>query len=53
MAALDLDKISGLLKPIIQRIPQTARGTDLHRRIRRNLLKNLKISFRVDFKRDS
>jgi len=49
MAALDLDKISGLLKPIIQRIPQTARGTDLHRRIG-ELIEESEISFRVDLK---
>ncbi len=49
MAALDLDKISGLLKPIIQRIPQTARGTDLHKRIG-ELIEESEISFRVDLK---
>lgn len=49
MAALDLDKISGLLKPIIQRIPQTARGTDLHKRIG-ELIEESEVSFRVDLK---
>ncbi|HCD51684.1 MAG TPA: twitching motility protein PilT, partial [Balneolaceae bacterium] len=33
MAAIDIDKISGLTKPLIQRIPKTARGIDLHKRI--------------------
>ncbi|MEQ9310482.1 MAG: ATPase, T2SS/T4P/T4SS family [Balneolaceae bacterium] len=49
MAALDKDKISGLLKPIIQRIPKTARGTDLHKRIG-ELVEESEISFRVDLK---
>ncbi len=49
MAALDIDKISGLLKPIIQRIPKTARGTDLHERIG-DLIEESDVSFRVDLK---
>ena len=49
MAAIDLDKISGLTKPIIERIPKTARGTDLHKRIG-ELLEASEISLRVDLK---
>lgn len=49
MAALDIDKISGLLKPIIQRIPKTARGIDLHERIG-DLIEECDLSIRVDLK---
>ncbi len=49
MAAIDLDKISGLIQPIIDRIPKTARGTELHRRIG-DLIEDADISLRVDLK---
>lgn len=49
MAAIDLDRISGLTKPIIDRIPKTARGNELHRRIG-DLIENSDISLRVDLK---
>lgn len=49
MAAIDLDRISGLIKPIIDRIPKTARGSELHRRIG-DLIENADISLRVDLK---
>lgn len=49
MAATKIDNISELLKPIIQRIPKTARGTDLHERIG-NIIEESDISFRVDLK---
>ena len=47
MAAIDIDKISGLTKPLIQRIPKTARGIDLHKRIG-DLIEDADISLRVD-----
>lgn len=49
MAAIDLDHISGLINPIIERIPKTARGTDLHKRIG-DLIEKSDISLRVDLK---
>lgn len=49
MAAIDLDKISGLTQPLIQRIPKTARGIDLHKRIG-DLIEESDISLRVDLK---
>lgn len=49
MAAIDITKISGLTKPIIERIPKTARGIDLHRRIG-DLIEDSDISLRVDLK---
>ncbi|MBO6524408.1 MAG: Flp pilus assembly complex ATPase component TadA [Balneolaceae bacterium] len=49
MAAIDLDKISGLTQPLIQRIPKTARGIDLHKRIG-DLIEEADISLRVDLK---
>tara|TARA_R110000868_G_scaffold304437_29_gene565527 strand:- start:1712 stop:2953 length:1242 start_codon:yes stop_codon:yes gene_type:complete len=49
MAALDIDKISELTKPLIKRIPQTARGIDLHKRIG-DLIEEADISLRVDLK---
>lgn len=49
MAAIDLDRISGLIKPILDRIPKTARGPELHRRIG-DLIENADISLRVDLK---
>ncbi len=49
MAAIDLDKISGLAKPLVQRIPKTARGIDLHKRIG-DLIEESDVSFRVDLK---
>lgn len=49
MAAIDLDKISGLTKPITQRIPKTARGTDLHKRIG-DLIEEADLELRVDLK---
>tara|TARA_Y100001935_G_scaffold224416_1_gene200778 strand:- start:188984 stop:190225 length:1242 start_codon:yes stop_codon:yes gene_type:complete len=49
MAAIDIDKISGLTKPLIQRIPKTARGIDLHKRIG-DLIEDADISLRVDLK---
>ena len=49
MAAIDLDKISGLVKPIIEQIPKTARGDDLHHRIG-ELLEASDISLRVALK---
>ncbi len=49
MAAIDLDKISGLTQPLIKRIPKTARGIDLHKRIG-DLIEDSDISFRVDLK---
>lgn len=49
MAAIDLDKISGLTQPLIQRIPKTARGIDLHKRIG-DLIEDADISLRVDLK---
>ena len=49
MAAIDLEKVSGLIKPIIERIPKTARGNELHRRIG-DLIENSEISLRVDLK---
>jgi twitching motility protein PilT len=49
MAAIDLDRISGLIQPILERIPKTARGTELHRRIG-DLIENSEISLRVDLK---
>ncbi len=49
MAAIDLDRISGLIKPIVDRVPKTARGTELHRRIG-DLIENADISLRVDLK---
>ncbi len=49
MAAIDIDKISGLTQPLIQRIPKTARGIDLHKRIG-DLIEEAEISLRVDLK---
>jgi twitching motility protein PilT len=49
MAAIDIDKISGLVKPILDRIPKTARGTDLHKKIG-DLIEDADISLRVDLK---
>ena len=49
MAAIDIDKISGLTQPLIQRIPKTARGIDLHKRIG-DLIEESDISLRVDLK---
>lgn len=49
MAAIDLDKISGLIQPIIDRIPKTARGPELHKRIG-DLIEDADISLRVDLK---
>ncbi len=49
MAAIDLDKISGLIQPLIKRIPKTARGIDLHKRIG-DLIEEADISLRVDLK---
>lgn len=49
MTAIDLDKVSGLINPIIERIPKTARGDELHRRIG-ELIENSEISLRVDLK---
>jgi len=49
MAAIDLDKISGLIQPIIDRIPKTARGSELHQRIG-DLIEDADISLRVDLK---
>ncbi len=49
MAAIDLENISRLIKPIIERIPRTARGTDLHKRIG-DIIEESDISLRVDLK---
>jgi twitching motility protein PilT len=49
MAAIDIDKISGLVKPILDRIPKTARGTDLHKKIG-DVIEDADISLRVDLK---
>lgn len=49
MAAIDIDNISGLVKPIIDRIPKTARGLDLHNKIG-DLIEDADISLRVDLK---
>lgn len=49
MAAINTDKISKLTGPIIERIPKTARGRDLHIKIG-ELVEESEISLRVDLK---